>query len=105
MKKYFALTSTETRFDKIGHRCKFERPIIKENDYPKILVSIDPPIPAYFYNRLNKDLSSAVLAPRLEGSSVYPEISNPCFVYVCIPKEGGSWDSGPWEILDWAEIK
>jgi len=104
-KKTFTINSTETVHENTIHRCTFVKAILKEGDFPKILVSIAPPIPKYFYQLLNEDLDLLVLAPRLQGSLVYPEISDPCYVYMCIPKKGGSWENGPWDILDWGEIK
>lgn len=82
----------------------------------RILVQLDPKIPKdIFHGDLSKgifvsnlvedDISMLMLAPRLEGSYVYPEISAPCYVYICIPETGGDWINGPWRILDWGEIK
>ena len=105
MQTKFTINSTETRYDTLHHQCFFEKALLKEGDYPKILASVNPPIPAYCYHRLSEDLDLIVLAPRLEGSSVYPSISRPCFAYLCIPQKGGNWSEGPWEILDWVEVK
>ncbi len=105
MQKRFTINSTETTYEKVHHSCTFEKPILKSGDHPKILASINPPIPMHFYGRLESDLDMIVLAPRLQGCTVYPNISEPCYAYMCIPKEGGDWSDGPWEILDWVEIK
>jgi hypothetical protein len=29
----------------------------------------------------------------------------PCHVHVCLPKEGGTWDRGPYRIADWGLIE
>jgi len=105
MQKCFTVNSTETIYENTNHKCSFEQPILREGDYPKILVSIDPPIPSHFYKVLQEDLTLLVLAPRLQGCTVYPEISKPCYIYMCIPKKGGTWQDGPWEVLDWGEVK
>jgi len=105
MQKTFTVNSTETIHENVLHCCTFEKAILKEGDFPKILVSLESPIPKYFYNALNEDLELLVLAPRLQGSSVYPKISEPCYVYMCVPKKGGDWKNGPWDILDWGEVK
>jgi len=105
MKESFTVNSTETIHENVLHGCTFIKAIFKEGDFPKILVFLGTPIPKYFYKSLNEDLEFLVLAPRLQGSSVYPEISKPCYVYMCVPKKGGNWENGPWDILDWGEIK
>lgn len=105
MQKLFTVNSTETMHEDVLHHCTFMKAILKEGDFPKILVSLDPAIPKNFYRSLNEDLEFLVLAPRLQGSSVYPEISTPCYVYMCVPKKDGDWENGPWDILDWGEIK
>ena len=96
----FKLKSIEHRTYTQEHNCV----VRKEVDGNKILVEIDPPIPAYVYD-LNEDIDLIVLAPRYEGTTLVPTISEwPCIVNMCIPKEHGNWESGPWRLLDIGEI-
>ena len=71
---------------------------------PRIYVSVDPPIPASEFDTRD-ELDTLVLAPRHEGISLYPHVSEwPCHVYVCIPKRDGDWKTGPFDVVDWAVI-
>ncbi len=104
MEKKFYLHSTETNFSNLYFACYFKDVVGGDKDRAKkILVTIDPAIPKELY-KTEEDIGFFVLAPRLEGCTVYPNISKPCFVYVCLPKENGSWLEGPYKILDWGEI-
>ena len=101
MKINFSIRSTELRDYNNKHDCQ----IMKTVDDNKILIKLIPPIPGYIYGQ-NKDVETLVLAPRFEGSYLLPEISEwPCRVYMCIPKKEGSWESGPFRILDWGIIE
>jgi hypothetical protein len=78
---------------------------MKTVDGNKILIKLIPPIQGYLYGQ-NKDVETLVLAPRFEGSLLVPEISEwPCRVYMCMPEKDGSWENGPYRIIDWGIIE
>jgi hypothetical protein len=40
------------------------------------------------------------------AASIFPDVTEwPCHVHICLPKEGGSWDHGPYRIADWGVIE
>lgn len=80
MKRKFILQSTEKASENLIFHCSFEKEIVKENAYPMILVSIEPPIIKEIY-KTDRDLDLLILSPRLQGSYLYPTISTPCYVY------------------------
>lgn len=101
METKFTIKSTELRNYDFKHTCR----IVKVVERNKILVELSPPIPGYIYD-LGKDLETLILAPRFEGSYLVPKISEwPCRVYMCIPQKEGSWENGPYQILDWGIIE
>jgi hypothetical protein len=96
----FTLRSTELREPWI-RTCHFLRHVDEGAVPDKILVRVDLPVPGYLYGSAT-DLDHFVLAPRHSGASLYPDVSEwPCHVHVCVPKEHGTWDSGPYRIADW----
>jgi hypothetical protein len=98
------LRSTELR-EPWMRRCVVLRPVDEESTPSKILVRVDPAVPGYLYG-ITTNLDQFVLAPRHEGASVYPEVSEwPCHVHLCLPKEGGTWERGPYRIADWGVIE
>ena len=100
----FTLRSTELR-EPFVRQCDFLRLVDDGGTTEKILVSTDPPLPGYLYGSI-EDLGRLVLAPRHEGAKLYPDVSEwPCFVHICLPKEGGDWDRGPWRVADWGVIE
>jgi hypothetical protein len=71
----------------------------------KVLVVVDPPFRGHLYERRD-DVSQLVLAPRFEGSAIVPRISEwPLRVYMLVPKKGGTWNAGPFDILDWGILE
>jgi hypothetical protein len=100
----FTLRSTELR-EPWTRTCEFLRHVDEGAGPDKILVRVDPPVPGYLYGS-TADLDRFVLAPRHKGASLYPDVSEwPCHVHVCLPKEGGTWDRGPYRIADWGLIE
>ena len=101
----FRLSSTELR-EPWTRMCQFLRRVEEGGAAPdKILVRVVPPVPGHLYGSAT-DLNCFVLAPRHRGTSIYPEVSQwPCHVHVCLPKEGGTWDFGPYRIADWGLIE
>lgn len=100
----FTLRSTELR-EAWTRTCEVLRLVDDGSKPKKILVRVDPPVPGYLYGS-TEDLDRFVLAPRHRGASIYPKVSEwPCHVHVCLPKEGGTWDRGPYRIADWGLIE
>ena len=111
----FVVQSTEDQ-NGLQYHCTFLNKLESSNKKPiRVLVQVDPKISRdVFHGDLSKnifapnlvddDIDMLMLSPRLEGSHVYPEISDPCYVYICIPEKSGNWINGPWRILDWGEI-
>jgi hypothetical protein len=96
----FTLRSTELR-EPWTRTCDVLGQVDEGTGPNKILVQVDPPVPGFLYGSV-ADLDQFVLAPRHTGASIYPDVSEwPCHVYVCLPKEGGTWDRGPYRIADW----
>jgi hypothetical protein len=103
MGQRFTLKSTELREPVVFH-CEAGGPVPDGAVHARIYASVDPPIPAHTYDTPD-DLDTVVLAPRLEGGSLYPSVSEwPCYVYLCVPKKGCDWKTGPFAIIDWAVI-
>ena len=99
----FKLKSTK-RENARTYECESIGPVADGSGSTKIYASVDPPIPAFEYATAN-DLDRIVLAPRHEGASLFPAISEwPCHVHICVPEKGGDWRLGPFQILDWAVI-
>ena len=100
----FRLRSTELR-EPLVLDCEFLRHVDDGGVPDKILVRVDPPIPGYVYGSAT-DLDRVVLAPRHKGASLYPEVSEwLCYVHICLPKEDGDWEHGPFRIADWGVIE
>jgi hypothetical protein len=96
----FFIKSIEHRTYHVTHECVV-REVVDGN---KLLVDLVQAIPMWVYDS-DKDLDVVVLAPRYEGSTLTPTISEwPCIVNICLPKDSsGGWTSGPWRLLDIAE--
>ena len=96
----FFIKSVEHRTYSQKHKC-----IVHKNvDDNKLLIELEPPIPSYIYDS-NQDVDFIVLAPRYEDAKLVPSISEwPCIVNMCLIKENGSWEKGPWQLLDIGEI-
>jgi len=99
MATYF-LKSVEHRTYTQKYKC-IVRKVVDDN---KLLVELDPVIPMYVYNS-GKDINLIVLAPRYEGINLTATITEwPVRVNMCLPKQSGVWDSGPWRLLDVGEL-
>jgi len=97
----FTIRPTEIRDYDNKHDCH----ILRVVDGNKLLMKLIPPIPGYIYDK-NDDIETIVLAPRFEGSSLVPKISEwPCRVYMCIPEKDGCWENGPYRIFDWGILE
>ncbi len=97
------LRSTELR-EPWTRTCEFVRQVDEGAEPAKILVHVSTPVPGYLYGSA-ADLDQFVLAPRHEGASIYPDVSEwPCHVHICLPKEGGTWERGPYRVADWGVI-
>lgn len=99
----FILKSNEIRND--THQCIFVAAYpSKDGKSFKIRVNLDKAIPANIYNTA-EDLKELIISPHFEEHYVYPEIKPlPCYVYMMAPKNG-TWEEGPYEILDWGIIE
>jgi hypothetical protein len=100
----FILRSTELR-QPLVRECGFPQRVDDGGVPEKIFVMVEPPIPGSLYGS-TRDLDRVVLAPRHKGAVLYPEVSEwPCHVHICVPKEGGDWERGPFRIADWGVIE
>ncbi len=96
----FFIKSVEHRTYTQKHKCV----VNKRVDINKLLVEIEPPIPSYVYNS-DQDIDLMVLAPRYEDAQLVPSVSEwPCRVNMCLNKEGGNLEKGPWRLIDIGEI-
>ena len=96
----FFIKSIELRNYNQKHGCT----VLDVVDSTKLLVELEPPIPGFVYNQTD-DLDLVVLAPRYEGTTLTPAVSEwPCIVNICLPKTMDGWHSGPWRLLDVGEI-
>ncbi|MGD9739671.1 MAG: hypothetical protein AB7O56_14855 [Bauldia sp.] len=98
----FTIKSTENYHHDRKHRCI----PIETVDRNKLLVRLDPPLPASAYRNvlgepIVKDMDRLVLAPRYVGDALTPVPRElPIVVNMCRPKPEGTWTAGPWCILD-----
>jgi hypothetical protein len=100
----FTLKSIEQR-QPLAHTCRVLNRVDDGGSPDKLLVEIDPPAPGQLY-RQTTDVSRVVLSPRHVGVTLYPQISEwPCHVHICVPKLGGTWTEGPFEIADWGILE
>jgi hypothetical protein len=100
----FFLRSTELRNYRDWHKCVVIDVVQPAVHPQKIMVTVDPPIPGHLYS-LSEDIRRLVLAPRHEGLTLTPQVSEwPAHVYMCLPKEGGDWREGPFRVLDWGVV-
>lgn len=109
---HFFLHLIELRDYDTAHKCV----VIEVVDRHKLLVELDPPIEDFIYKRFEPyrpedvlrrvdDLHRVVLAPRNQGSSLTPAVSEwPCRVNILIPEADGDLQSGPWSLHDIGEI-
>lgn len=105
MQHSFTVRAMELRDYSAKHLCTVLEVVGGEPGREKLLVEVDPPIPGYVYDRPD-DLDMIVVTPRHEGTSLLPEVSEwPCRVHMCIPEATGSWNKGPFRILDWGIIE
>jgi hypothetical protein len=59
----------------------------------------------WWYASRSSSVLGVVLSPRHKGAMLYPEVSEwPCDVQICLPKEGGDFERGPYRIADWGVI-
>jgi hypothetical protein len=97
---HFFVRSIEHRTYHAKHGCVVSGVV----DGNKLLIALAPPIPDFVYNE-DADLEFIVLAPRYVGVTLTPTVSEwPCVVNLCVPKEGGDWEMGPWRLLDIGEL-
>jgi hypothetical protein len=81
-----------------------EREPIKSVDFGKIIVKFVPPIPGRVYHLVH-DLEFIILAPRYEGQSLWPKVSEwPFTANLWVSTDKGSLEEGPWRLLDIVEF-
>ena len=96
----FFMRSIELRDYAHKHRCL----AMEVLDGTKLLVKLEPPIPAHVYDQAS-DLSQCVLMPRYQDEQLVPTITEwPFTANLCVPKTVGDWRVGPWQILDIVEL-
>ena len=104
----FYLVSTELSKPFRPRYCELVRRLRSDETNELALVSIDPALPRRVYN-LSSELTELILAPRLEGSGLFPVLEWPSYVYVCwmtssansVPEFISDSDL---RILDWGAI-
>lgn len=105
MLKHFFVQSEENRNYPKKHGCKFVVAYSAKSQSTRILVTLDEPIPANVYNTKH-DLTQLIISPHFEGYEIYPEIKPiPCHVYMVVPEDSGTWEQGPYRIVDWGIIE
>ena len=105
MDQSFWLHSTELRDYTVKHECRVLSVVDAGSQPARLLVEVTPPLPGHLYN-LAQDLDQVILAPRLSGASLVPEVSEwPCPVYICAPSGGAERGWTSLEILDWGMIE
>jgi hypothetical protein len=103
------LVSTELREPYKPRRCSIIKRLRSEIRDDLALVEVEPPIESRIYDT-TKELQRLILASRLEGSSIFPVVSEwPLYVYICVlngenEPEGDAIDSKDLVILDWGKI-
>ena len=101
MLKPFTIKSIENRSYSKKHKC-IPHQVVNSN---KLLVMLEPPIPSHVYDK-DEDIDLLVLAPKFKDTVLIPEVSEwPMNVYMLIPKEGGNWESGPYNCEDWGLLE
>jgi Tfp pilus assembly protein PilN len=105
MVRSFVVKPEENRNYPKKHICTFEDVFLSPNEPVRILVSLKERIPSNVYGT-KTDLTKLIISPHFQGSEVYPEIKPiPCHVYMAVPAEAGSWEGGPYRIVDWGIIE
>ena len=77
--------------------------LTKVMDGGKLLGIISPAFPRHLFKEsyLTGDLDVVVLSSRHEGYEIYPHQTEvPSYVNILLPKKGGDWDNGPFQIID-----
>ncbi len=96
MEKFY-FVSIENQLYAEPHRCK----VLGANQAGWLKVELSPPIPRHAYDFLRSDLTTGYLAPRYVGQTLTPEFSEwPTVANLVVPGHGGSWETGPWALLD-----
>ena len=105
----FFLVSTEGFREGEPRRCSFVRRLHHESRKDLMLVHIDPPFIGQQFGLGSRDLELIILAPRLEGYSLFPISTWPCPVH-CIrivtgtPDEKGFISQKSRQVIDWASL-
>jgi len=94
------LLATFDRRENFSRGCELVSPVHVRTNPSGILVTLDDPIDGYVYDKGGRSIDMLVLLPRHVGGEIYPNLRSPCHVHMCIPKMNGTWEDGPYEILD-----
>jgi len=101
MYKNLCIQSEENKSYCKEHLAQFVQAFFSDKEPTRILVKLENPIPAGVYN-LKEDIQQLILSPHFQGHTIYPLIEPyPGHVYMAIPKEDGTWEEGPYDIIDW----
>lgn len=84
--------------------CELVSRVEVDREPARILVVLDEPIAGEVYGRGPTSIETLVLVPRHVGGELYPTLRSPCHVHMCVPKSDGTWENGPYDILDWGIV-
>jgi hypothetical protein len=101
----YRISTFDGRVDYVS-TCEYVSQVDLQRYPAKVLVKLEPPFPEEAYAFLGvAQVSQLVLSPRHQGAAIFPKISeSPCHVHMCTPKPGGTWEAGPYRILDWGVL-
>ena len=107
MKAYYYMSSLDSsQFEQV-RCCEVKEVLTFETGKPALLVKIEPAVLGQAVDR-STDIDELILTARFEGDNVAAITTFPCFVYVCLPKPGGTIEHGlradSLDIVAWAEL-
>lgn len=105
----FHLVSTELKNPYQPVACHVVRRLRSELRDDLVLVEIDPAQPSHIYDTA-QDIHYFILAPRHDGTSLFPVSEWPLPVYICLPKQSVDSvkeliSSHQLSITDWGEVR
>lgn len=106
--KYY-LSSLESRTFEPVRECRFTRLLRFTTDKPLVEADITPPVIGQPYGWGDRDISTVVLTPRHEGSTIDPISDFPLFVHIAIPHNADARIESPvdvsaLQVIAWGEL-
>lgn len=108
-KPAFYLSSTESSNLAKPRACWIKGRITAGARDDSLLVQVDPPLVGQQYGLGDKDITDLILAPRLQGGSLFPISEWPLAVYIARPlreeiKAGDTLSTNEVNMIAWGEI-